>query len=129
MCHKQHSDKSESSYVIFNVFSHLTNSLLGRSLINYCIRISTTKYVIYLYLFIINEAIYFFHSMKFKLNIFCYVITVRLYTSKQIFKIAEMLFTQTKIQNYNCYSKIKYLYHFLNIERLQMILFQTSSQK
>jgi len=29
--------------------------------------------------------------------------------SKQIFKIAEMLFTRTKIENYNCYSRIKYL--------------------
>jgi len=49
--------------------------------------------------------------------------------SKQIFEIAGMLFTQTKIENYNCYSKIKYLYHFINFERLEMILFQISSQK
>jgi len=35
--------------------------------------------------------------------------------SKQIFKIAEMLLTQTMRENYNCYSKLKYLYHFISI--------------
>jgi len=74
--------------------------------------------------------------VKFKINInilhYVHVITALLYTSKQIFKSAEMLFTETKIENDkygrgdNCYSKIKYLYHFINIEK---DTFQTYSQK
>jgi len=55
----QHSAKSESNYVIFNIFSHLNKSLLGKSLEKYNFQSFNIDKVIEILNFAIKVVIFY----------------------------------------------------------------------